>query len=130
MFLRKIVVILVPLLLLALVCLLTPLLTSLHPFLGHLLLGALLGTALALLLPLSGATRQHEPFAHLLWIPSLLTLLVLLYQYLSSIGIRTDALEFLAVTDTRIITLETAFAAYMLTFLIRAGRGIRNAPRR
>lgn len=124
MFLRKIVVILVPLLMLALVCLLTPMLTALHPFLGHLLLGTLLGTALALMLPLSGATRQHEPFAHLLWIPTVLTLLVLLYQYLSSIGVRADALEFLATSDTRIITLESAFSAYMLAFLIRAGRGI------
>ena len=124
MFLRKIVVILVPLLMLALICLLTPMLTLMQPFIGHLLLGALLGVLLALLLPLSGATRQHEPFAHLLWIPALLTLLVLLVQYLISIGVQIDALRFLSVSDTRIVTLESAFAAYMIAFLIRAGRGI------
>ena len=124
MFLRKIVVILVPLLMLALICLLTPMLTLMQPFIGHLLLGALLGVLLALLLPLSGATRQHEPFAHLLWIPALLTLLVLLVQYLISIGVQIDALRFLSVSDTRIVTLESAFAAYMTAFLVRAGRGI------
>ncbi len=126
MFLRKLTVLLLPLCMLLFLCLLTPLLASLDPFFGSLLLGLILGCLLGLLLPLSGATRLREPFAWLLWIPAAVILLVLLYQYLAvnHVGDTLPVLRLLAVKDTRIITAESAFAAYMLTFSIRTGRGI------
>ena len=94
---------------------------------GHLCvmrMSALLGLMLGLLLPLAGATRFREPFASLLWVPTVLILLVLLYQYLATQGVDLPLLRLLAVNDSRIITLESAFAAYMLTFSVRTGRGI------
>lgn len=124
MFLRKLVVIVVPLGMLLLLALLLPLFSSLGVFFGSLLLGVALGVALGLLLPLSGATRMREPFAHLLWIPSALVLLVLLYQYLASLGTSWPLLRLLATLDSRLITVESAFASYMITFSIRTGRGI------
>lgn len=124
MFLRKLIVIVLPLGMLLIIGLLTPVLASLGAFWGSLLLGLCLGVALGLLLPLSGATRLREPFAWLLWIPAAVILLVLLYQYLASMGLDIPLLRLLAVNDTRIITVESAFAAYMLTFSVRTGRGI------
>jgi len=124
MFLRKLTVLLVPLVLLLALCLATPLLSALGVFWGSVALGALLGVALALLLPLAGATRLREPFAWMLWIPSAIILLILLGQYLAAMGTEGPLLRLLAVTDSRIITLESAFAAYMLAFSVRTGRGI------
>ena len=83
-----------------------------------------MGTALGLLLPLAGATRLREPFAHLLWIPAAVVLAVLIYQYLASMGVDVPLLRLLATLDTRIITVESAFAAYMIAFSVRTGRGI------
>ena len=126
MFLRKLTVLLVPLGMLLVLCLLMPLFRSMDPMLGSFLLGAVLGALLALLLPLSGATRMREPFAWLLFVPSLVILLILLYQFLSSSqdGLYLPVLRLLATNDTRIITVESAFAAYMLAFSIRTGKGI------
>ncbi|MBQ3279398.1 MAG: hypothetical protein IJG94_09555 [Clostridia bacterium] len=124
MFVRKLTVILVPLGMVLLLCLATPLLAALGAFWGSLVLGLLLGILLGLLLPLAGATRLREPFAWLLWIPAAILLLVLLYQYLATLGVSVPLLRLLAVNDSRIITLESAFAAYMLTFSVRTGRGI------
>ena len=107
-------------------CLLTPMFYTMDGYFGSLLLGILLGVLLALLLPLAGATRLREPFAWLLWIPAAVILLVLLYQYLASQQIGRDlaVLRLLATSDTRIITIEAAFAAYMLAFSVRTGKGI------
>lgn len=126
MFLRKLTVLLVPLGMLLLLCLLTGLFRSMDAYFGALLLGALLGMLLSLLLPLSGATRLREPFAWLLWIPAAVILLVLLYQYLAfqQIGRDLPVLRLLATDDSRIITVEAAFAAYMLSFSVRTGKGI------
>ena len=126
MFLRKLTVIALPLFMLLGICLLIPLISGMSLFFGSLLLGVLLGILLALLLPLAGATRIREPFAWLLWIPAAVILLVLLYQFLASqqIGRDLPVLRLLATTDTRIITIEGAFAAYMLAFSVRTGRGI------
>ena len=130
MFLRKLTVIMVPLCMLVLLCLLMPLLFSLNWYFGPLFTGLLLGTLLSLLLPLAGATRMREPFAWLLWIPAAVILLVLLYQYLASAGVGNDlpVLRLLAVSagtsGSWIIALEGAFAAYLLAFSIRTGRGI------
>lgn len=126
MFLRKLTVILLPLGMLLVLCLLVPLFGSMDAFWGPLLLGALLGVLLALLLPLAGATRLREPFAWLLWIPSAIILLILLYQFLavSQIGRDLPVLRLLAVSDARVIIAESAFAAYLLTFSVRTGKGI------
>ena len=130
MFLRKLTVIMVPLCMLVLLCLLLPLLFRLDWFFGGLFIGLLLGTLLSLLLPLAGATRMREPFAWLLWIPAAVILLVLLYQYLASVGAGNTipVLRLLVVSSGSsgawIIALEAAFAAYLLAFSIRTGRGI------
>ena len=124
MFLRKLTVIAVPLGMLGLLCVLIPVFSSLGAFFGSLVLGAVLGVALGLLLPLAGATRLREPFAHLLWIPAAIILGLLLYQYLASMGTEIPLLRLFSTLDTRVITVESAFAAYMLAFSIRTGRGI------
>ncbi len=123
MFLRKLTVIAVPLGMLILLCLLMPLFAS-ASFFGCVLLGCLLGIALALLLPLAGATRMREPFAHLLWIPAVVVLAVLFWQYLSLTGVRAPLLDPLATTDGRVFLIEGAFMAYMITFSVRTGRGV------
>ena len=126
MFLRKLTVILLPLGMLLLLSLLTPVLSSLGSFFGSLLLGTILGILLGLLLPLAGATRLREPFAWMMCIPAAFILLILLYQFLASnqIGNNLPLLRLLIVHDPRIITVEGAFASYMLTFSVRTGRGI------
>jgi len=126
LFLRKLTVLLVPLVMLLLLCLLIPLLGSMDAFFGPLLLGALLGILLSLLLPLAGATRLREPFAWLLWIPAALIVLFLLYQFLAlnRIGQDIPVLRLLATSDIRVIIAEAAFAAYMLAFSVRTGKGI------
>ena len=130
MFLRKLTVILTPLAMLFLFCLLMPVLFSFSWFFGSLFIGIILGTALALLLPLAGATRLREPFAWLLWIPAAVILLILLYQYLASanVGRNIPVLRLLVVpsgsSGSWIVGVESAFAAYLLAFSIRTGRGI------
>ena len=130
MFLRKLTVIMVPLCMLILLCMLMPLLFSLDWFFGGLLIGMLLGALLSLLLPLAGATRYREPFAWLLWIPAAALLLVLLYQYLASAGVggSLPVLRLLVVSSgssgSWIIAAEGAFAAYLLAFSIRTGKGV------
>ena len=126
MFLRKLTVILVPLGMLLLVCLLVPVFSTMDAFFGPLLLGAVLGVLLALLLPLAGATRLREPFAWLLWIPAAVILLILLYQFLAmnQTGQDLPVLRLLAARDHLVIIAEAAFAAFMLTFSIRTGKGI------
>ena len=123
MFLRKLTVIAVPLGMLILLCLLMPLFTAVS-FFGSVFLGCLLGIALALLLPLAGATRMREPFAHLLWIPAVTVLAVLIWQYLALNGVRAPLLDPLAASDTRVFVVEGAFMAYMITFSVRTGRGV------
>ncbi len=130
MFLRKLTVILVPLAMLVLLCVLMSVLFSFSWYFGGLLIGLLLGASLGLLLPLAGATRLREPFAWLLFIPAAVILLVLLYQYLASVGVghAVPVLRLLIVPSdyhgSLYVVVESAFAAYMLAFSIRTGRGI------
>lgn len=124
MFLRKLTVIALPLGMLILLCLVIPLFASMNWFWGSLLLGTVLGVMLSLLLPLAGATRFREPFAHLMWIPAALILLVLLWQFLSTQNVDVPLLRLLTTRDFRIVTAESAFAAYMITFSIRTGKGV------
>ena len=126
MFLRKLTAVALPLGMLLVLCLVTGPLSRMHPFFASLLFGAVLGVLLALLLPLAGATRLREPFAWLLVFPAAVILLVLLYQFLAAneVGRAVPVLRLLATNEPRIITAEGAFAAYMLTFSIRTGKGI------
>lgn len=119
MFLRKLTVMVAPLLLCAGLCLLLPLLGGMG-FFTWMLGGLALGVVLALLLPLSGATRMREPFGHLLWIPALVLALVVLYQYLHVSGlVNIPVLAMLATTQTIVILVECAFIGFMAATMIR-----------
>lgn len=119
MFLRKITVMVVPLLLALVLCLVMPVLSGLG-FWSNVLRGLLLGIGLALLLPLSGAGRKKEPFANLLWIPALLLALVVVYQYLASSGIMsTPALSLLTTDNAQTVLVESAFVGYMACHSLR-----------
>ena len=113
MFLRKLTVIAVPLLLLTAVCLLWEWIQGLG-FFGNVIKGALLGLALALLLPLSGARRQRNRFARLLWIPCAALALTVAYQYLASIGQSIPALRFLETQSAPTVLAESAFFLFLL----------------
>ena len=118
MFLRKLLVMAVPLLLCLLVCLAVPL--SGDAFFSRVITGALLGAALALLLPLSGAVKRREPFGVLLWVPTALLLLVVVLQYLQMNG-RADVpvLALLAPGQPNVVLVECAFIGFMLVTCIR-----------
>ncbi len=119
MFLRKLTVILVPLFLCLGVCLAVASMNSLGFFLW-VIAGCLLGIALALLLPLSGASRMREPFGNLLWVPALVLGLIVVYQYLHSAGqMQLPLLRALATSHGSVIMTECAFVGFMLTTVIR-----------
>ena len=120
MFLRKLTVMVLPLLMLAALVFLLPLADqlSLGPF-NEGLKGLVLGIMLALLLPLCGAGKRREPFAGLLWIPTLLIVGTVVYQYLETQGTRVDVLHVLATKDPSVIFLECVFAGYMAVTCLR-----------
>ena len=119
MFLRKLTVMVAPLLLALLLCLLLPVMNGLG-FWSNVLKGLLLGITLALLLPISGAGKRREPFAGLLWIPALLLVAVVAYQYLNSMGVCSlPVLDMLATRDGQVVLVEWTFAGYMATQCIR-----------
>lgn len=122
MFLRKLTVIVVPLLLCAIVCALLPFLGTLG-FFTWVLLGVLLGAALALLLPVSGAGRKKEPFAGMLWVPSALLALVVAYQYTSGTGMLViPLLQLLHTGNANVVLIECTFIGYMVTTCVRTKR--------
>lgn len=86
MFLRKLLVMVVPLLLCALCVFFFPLLSGFGLW-SSILCGLILGVALALLLPLSGASRRKEPFASLLAVPMLVLLAIIVVQLLGALGV-------------------------------------------
>ena len=106
MFLRKLLVMFVPLLLAGLLCVALP--RRLH-----------LGLSLALLLPLSGASKRREPFAGLLLFPALTLLALVVVQYLEYRGIAVPVLGVFRTSQPVVVLVECAFAAYMLTAVIR-----------
>ncbi len=119
MFTRKLVVIFVPLALAAVLCRVLPLLDGLG-FFSNVLRGALLGGALALLLPLSGAGKRKEPFGYLLWVPALLLALAVVYQYgAATLGWRTPVLSLLSTQSGQVILVECAFVGYMTVTCLR-----------
>ena len=119
MFLRKLTVMVVPLLLALALCLLFPVMGGLG-FWSNVLKGLLMGVVLALLLPVSGAGRKREPFAGLLWVPAVVLALVVTYQYLESIGmVSWPVLSMLTTRDGQVVLVECAFAGYMTAQCIR-----------
>lgn len=119
MFLRKLTVMVVPLILCWVLCVLFPLLNGLG-FWSNVIKGVALGVAVALLLPLSGASRRREPFAGLMWVPTLLLILTVCYQYLSSANILlVPVLNVLATTNGQIVLIESTFVGYMTTQCVR-----------
>lgn len=119
MFIRKLMVLLVPLLLCMAVCLLLPIVAGLG-FFTPVIEGLLLGVALALLLPLSGATRRREAFGHLLWVPALLLLLLLAVQFLLINGSLQGALLLpLMPAQPEIPLVEAAFLGFMAATWLR-----------
>ena len=119
MFLRKLTVMVAPLLLAAALCLLFPVMGGLG-FWSNVLKGLLMGVVLALLLPLSGAGRKREPFAGLLWVPAVVLALVVTYQYLESIGtVNWPVLSMLTPRDGQVVLVECAVTGYMAAQCIR-----------
>ena len=119
MFLRKLVVIFLPLVMVLLICLLLPLLSG-AGFLYWAVAGLLLGIALALVLPLSGATRMREPFGYLLWVPALVLILVVLFQGLTvNGGADIPVLSLLTAATPSVILVECAFIGFLMTTVIR-----------
>lgn len=121
MFLRKLVVILLPLLMAALLCVLLPLMDGI-PFWTEVFKGLTLGVALALVLPLCGATKKREPFAGLLWAPLVTLIVVVLSQYLAVIGISVPVLDMLRTGDSNVILVECAFVGFLAVQCIRTRR--------
>ena len=119
MFLRKLTVMVAPLLLALGLCLLVPVMGGLG-FWSNVLKGLLMGVVLALLLPLSGAGRKREPFAGLLWVPAVVLALVVAYQYLESIGtVNWPVLSMLTTRDGQVVMVECALTGYMAAQCIR-----------
>lgn len=119
MFLRKLTVLVVPLLLCAVLCVFLPVLNG-RGFWGNVGQGLLMGCTLALLLPLSGASRRREPFAGLLWAPLTLLVLTVIYQYLSAMGLwSVPALSFLTTTSGQTVLVECVFVGFLAVQTIR-----------
>ena len=119
MFLRKLLVVILPLALCAALSVGMPLITGLG-FFTQVLRGVLLGGGLSLILPLCGASRRRETFGRLLWVPAVTLLVVLLYQYLTSAGMLfIPALTFLATNQPNTVLIESAMLAYLAGHLIR-----------
>ncbi len=118
MFLRKLAVILLPLLMVGLLCLLLPL-TAGIPFWTEVFRGLTLGVCLALVLPLCGATKKREPFSGLLWVPLTALIVTVLSQYLAVIGIQVPVLDMLKTGDGSVILVECAFIGFLTVQMIR-----------
>ena len=111
MFLRKLCVIVLPLMMAALLCLVLPLLAGM-PFWTEVFQGVLV-------LPLCGATKKREPFTALLWVPLLTLILAVTGQYLALIGIELPVLELLKTGDSHVILVECAFIGFLSVHLLR-----------
>ncbi len=118
MFLRKLVVILLPLLMAGLLCLLLPLMAGV-PFWTEALMGLALGVSLSLILPLCGATKKREPFSGLLWLPLIALIVTVMGQYLAVIGIPVPVLDMLKTENSDVILVECAFIGFLAVQMIR-----------
>jgi len=118
MFLRKLCVIVLPLVMTALLCLLLPLLEGI-PFWTEAFKGLALGVMLSLVLPLCGATKKREPFSGLLWAPLVTLIMVVISQYLALIDISIPVLSMLKTGDSNVILVECVFIGFLAVQLIR-----------
>ncbi len=129
MFLRKLLVAVLPLFLCFLLGVLFPFLNLEFPELGfflNVIEGLLLGIALALLIPLAGG-RRRESFTGLFFIPASVLLLTVLYQYLHRSGVwRVPALAFFALVSEQVVFTECAFLGFLFTVAFRAVRRPKN----
>lgn len=114
MFLRKLLVIVVPLILCGLCVFFLPLLGGFGLW-SDLLQGLILGALLALLLPLSGASRRKEPFATLLVVPMIALIVLLALQLMRALGV---ALPFQPVSGCTMM-IECMFLSFMTVQAIR-----------
>ena len=125
MFLRKLMVMILPLLLCMLLAAVFPFLTKTFPdldFFEYVIDGLLLGVSMALLIPLMGS-RRRETFSRLYFIPAVLLLLTITYQYLHISGVwQVAALGFLAAANPVTILLESAFLGFLAFVAFRAAR--------
>ena len=121
MFLRKLCVIVLPLVMAALLCLVLPLLEGM-PFWTEVFQGLLMGVMLALVLPLCGATKKREPFSGLLWAPLTTLIIVVISQYLAVLGISVPVLDMLKTGDGNVILVECAFIGFLAVQMIRTRR--------
>ncbi|MDO4483127.1 MAG: hypothetical protein Q4C54_01455 [Clostridia bacterium] len=117
MFLRKLTVIAVPLLMVLALNLLAGAVSELG-FFSWVIGGVLLGAALALVLPLSGAVRRRERFGGLLWIPAVTIALVVFCQYMQ-VATGNMFLSFLATRNSMVIMIESAFVGFLVTTCVR-----------
>ena len=113
MFLRKLMVIALPLVLLGVLTALSGALTGLG-FWGTAALGFLAGLTLASLPMAAGAGRGHVPFRLLLIVPAVLTTALLVLQALAVQGAATGLPGFLAAPGTLQVVLEAAFAGGLI----------------
>ena len=111
MFLRKLLVIVVPLVLCGLCVFFLPLLGGFGLW-SDLLQGLILG---ALLAPLSGASRRKEPFATLLVVPMIALIVLLALQLMRALGV---ALPFQPVSGCTMM-IECTFLSFMTVQAIR-----------
>lgn len=119
MFLRKLLVMGVPLLMVLVLAVWFRLWQG-SSALTYLLKGVVLGVALGLMLPLSGATRRREAFAGLLWVPVALLGVIALYQVVTAQGgISLPVLSLLETPDGQVFLLEGAFLGFMVVTLLR-----------
>ncbi len=118
MFTRELTVILLPLMMVAALTLLLPLLSE-WSFWSEAAQGVILGAALALVLPLCGATARREPFSGLLWVPLTVLVLVLIAQYMLTVGVALPGLNWLRLGDGTVLTTETLFIGYLAVQLLR-----------
>lgn len=114
MFLRKLLVIVVPLVLCGLCVFFLTLLGGFGLW-SDLLQGLILGALLALLLPLSGASRRKEPFATLLVVPMIALIVLLALQLMRALGV---ALPFQPVSGCTMM-IECTFLSFMTVQAIR-----------
>jgi len=114
MFLRKLLVMAVPLGLAALCAFVLPLLEG-YGLWTDALQGLGLGVSLALLLPLSGATKKKEPFAQYLAVPIGVLTLVVGAQLALSLGVSVP----IAPANAIRMMVECAFLGFMAVQAVR-----------
>lgn len=123
---RNIRIVFVPVLILAALCGLAMLeidVTGIAQFgfIWDVLLGGVIGAALALLPAMAGFNVRRNAQTSLLWVCGFVTLLLIFYQYMTLVtGMRIEALAFLAAPGTRMRIAEGVMLGYC-SFI--AGRG-------